>query len=142
MSKLPKITSLLFPCNILRRNWVMKLICCMQIRMKVSDKLILQFLTCSFPFLSAEYGSHSAALLSANSSFIHQLSLLFFMDLLTFGLLDRKCFSVMVKSQTFKILLASWQLHRLLPSQNTFFVFALVIFLLRWCFFSQICLSL
>ena len=31
MSKLPKITSLLFLCNILRKKWMVKLIFCMQI---------------------------------------------------------------------------------------------------------------
>ena len=36
--KLPKITSLLFPYNILRKKWVLKLIFCMQMSMKVSDK--------------------------------------------------------------------------------------------------------
>ena len=44
MPKLPKITSLLFLCNILRKKWEIKLIFCMQIRMKVSYKLILWFL--------------------------------------------------------------------------------------------------
>ena len=44
MSILPKITSLLFFCNILRKTWVMKLIFCMQISMKVSYKLILWYL--------------------------------------------------------------------------------------------------
>ena len=41
MPKLPKITSLLFLCNILRKKWVIKLIFCMQISMKVFYKLIL-----------------------------------------------------------------------------------------------------
>ena len=36
MPKLPKITSLLFPYNILRKKWVVKLTFCKQIRMKVS----------------------------------------------------------------------------------------------------------
>ena len=43
MPKLPKITSLLFLCNILRKNWVMKLIFCMQISMKACYKLIVWF---------------------------------------------------------------------------------------------------
>ena len=43
MPKLPKITSLLFLCNILRRKWVMKLIVCMQISIKVSYILIQWF---------------------------------------------------------------------------------------------------
>ena len=43
MPKLPRITSLLFPCNILRKKWAMKLIFYMQISMKVSYKLILSF---------------------------------------------------------------------------------------------------
>ena len=41
--KLPKITSLLFVCNILRKKWVMKLIFCMQISMKACYILILWF---------------------------------------------------------------------------------------------------
>ena len=41
MLKLPKITSLLFLCNILRKNWVMKLIFCMQVSMKACYKLIV-----------------------------------------------------------------------------------------------------
>ena len=41
MSKLPKIISFLFCCNILGKKWVMKLIFCIQISMKVSYKLIL-----------------------------------------------------------------------------------------------------
>ena len=41
--KLPKITSLLFLCNILRKKRVKKLIFCMKISMKVSYKLILWF---------------------------------------------------------------------------------------------------
>ena len=44
MPKLPKITSLLFLCNILRKKWVMKSIFCMQMSKKVSCKLILWFL--------------------------------------------------------------------------------------------------
>ena len=44
MPKLPKITSLLFLCNILRKKWEIKLIFCMQISIKVSYKLILWFL--------------------------------------------------------------------------------------------------
>ena len=44
MTKLPKITGLLFLCNILREKWVMKSIFCMQVSMKVSYKLILWFL--------------------------------------------------------------------------------------------------
>ena len=43
MPKLPKITSLLFLCNILRKNWVMKLIFCTQISMKACYKLIVWF---------------------------------------------------------------------------------------------------
>ena len=43
MSKLPKIISFLFCCNILGKKWVMKLIFCIQISMKVSYKLILWF---------------------------------------------------------------------------------------------------
>ena len=35
MLKLPKITSLLFLCNILRKNWVLKLIFCMQSFLKI-----------------------------------------------------------------------------------------------------------
>ena len=42
--KSPKITSLLFLCNVLRKKWVMKLTFYMQIRMKISYKLILWFL--------------------------------------------------------------------------------------------------
>ena len=41
MPKLPKITSLLFLCNILRKNWAMKLIFCTQISMKACYKLIV-----------------------------------------------------------------------------------------------------
>ena len=41
MPKLPKITSLLFLCNILRKKWVMKLISCMPTSMKACYKLIL-----------------------------------------------------------------------------------------------------
>ena len=44
MHKSPKITSLLFLCNVLRKKWVMKLTFYMQIRMKISYKLILWFL--------------------------------------------------------------------------------------------------
>ena len=40
MLKLPKITSLIFLCNILRKNWVMKLIFCMKVSMKACYKLI------------------------------------------------------------------------------------------------------
>ena len=43
MSKLPTKTSLLFLCNMLRKKWVMQLIFCMLIRMKVCCKLILRF---------------------------------------------------------------------------------------------------
>ena len=43
MPKLPKITSLLCLCIILRKNWVMKLIFCMQISMKASYKMIIWF---------------------------------------------------------------------------------------------------
>ena len=43
-AQIPKITSLLILCNILRKKWVMKLISCMHITMKVSCKLILWFL--------------------------------------------------------------------------------------------------
>ena len=43
MSKLPKITSLLFLCNILKKTWLMKLIFCMQASMKACYKLILWF---------------------------------------------------------------------------------------------------
>ena len=43
MSKLPKITSLLFLYNILRKKWVMQLIFYMQISMKACYKLILRF---------------------------------------------------------------------------------------------------
>ena len=43
MSKLLKIASLLFLCNILRKNWVIKLIFCMQISMKACYKLIVWF---------------------------------------------------------------------------------------------------
>ena len=42
--KLPKITSLLFLYNILRNKGVMKFIFCMQISMKVANKLMLWFL--------------------------------------------------------------------------------------------------
>ena len=41
MPKLPKITSLLFLCNISRKKWVMKLIFCMQSSMEAYCKLIL-----------------------------------------------------------------------------------------------------
>ena len=41
MLKLPKITSLLFLCNILRKKWVMKLIFCMPTSMKACYKLTL-----------------------------------------------------------------------------------------------------
>ena len=44
MSKLPKITSLLFLYNMLRKKWVMQLIFYMQISMKACCKLILRFL--------------------------------------------------------------------------------------------------
>ena len=44
MSKLPKITSLLFLCKTLRKKWVMQLIFYMQISMKACYKLILKFL--------------------------------------------------------------------------------------------------
>ena len=44
MPKLPSITSLLFLCNTLRKKWVIKLIFCMQISMKVSYKSIAWFL--------------------------------------------------------------------------------------------------
>ena len=37
MTKLPKMTSLLFLCNILRKKWVMKLIFCMRTSMKASN---------------------------------------------------------------------------------------------------------
>ena len=43
MSKLPKITSLLFLYNMLRKKWVMQLIFYMQISMKACYKLILRF---------------------------------------------------------------------------------------------------
>ena len=43
MSKLPKITSLLFLYNMLRKEWVMQLIFYMQISMKACYKLILRF---------------------------------------------------------------------------------------------------
>ena len=43
ISKLPKITSLLFPCNVLKQPWVMKLIFYMQASMKAFYKLILWF---------------------------------------------------------------------------------------------------
>ena len=43
MSKLPKITSLLFLYNILRKKWVMQLIFYMQISMTACYKLILRF---------------------------------------------------------------------------------------------------
>ena len=42
-AKLPKTTSLLFLCNILGKNWVMKLIFCMQITMRTCYKLIVWF---------------------------------------------------------------------------------------------------
>ena len=42
-AQIPKITSLLFLCNILRKKWVMKLIFCMQVSMKAFYKLILWF---------------------------------------------------------------------------------------------------
>ena len=41
MLRLPKITSLLFLCNILRKNGVMKSIFCMQVSMKGCYKLII-----------------------------------------------------------------------------------------------------
>ena len=44
MSKFPKKVSLQCFCYILKRKWVMRLIFCMQISMKVSYKLILWFL--------------------------------------------------------------------------------------------------
>ena len=43
MSKLPKIASLLFLCNILRKKWVTKLIFWTQISMRISYKVILWF---------------------------------------------------------------------------------------------------
>ena len=43
MPKLPKITSFLFLCNILREKWVMKLFFYMEIKMKLTYKLILWF---------------------------------------------------------------------------------------------------
>ena len=41
MLKLPKTTSLIFFCNILRKNWVMKLIFCIKVSMKACHKLIV-----------------------------------------------------------------------------------------------------
>ena len=41
MLKSPKITNLLFYCNILRKNWVMKLIFFMQVSIKACHKLIV-----------------------------------------------------------------------------------------------------
>ena len=49
MPKSPKITNLLFLCNILIKNWVMKLIFCMQINIKVSWKFISTLWTSTFP---------------------------------------------------------------------------------------------
>ena len=43
MLKLATVTSLLFLCNILRKKWVIKLIFCMEIRIKACYKLILWF---------------------------------------------------------------------------------------------------
>ena len=43
MFKLPKITSLLFLCNMLRKEWVMQLIFYMTISMKACYELILRF---------------------------------------------------------------------------------------------------
>ena len=43
MSKIPKITSLLFLCNMLRKKWAMQLIFYMQISMKGCYKLILRY---------------------------------------------------------------------------------------------------
>ena len=43
MPNLPKIKSVLFPCNILRKNWMMKLRFCMHVSMKTYYKLILWF---------------------------------------------------------------------------------------------------
>ena len=44
MPKLPKIISLLFLCNISKKKWMMKLIFCVKISMKVSYELMLWFL--------------------------------------------------------------------------------------------------
>ena len=41
MLKLPKITNLIFLCNILRKNWVVNLIFCMQVSMKACYTLIV-----------------------------------------------------------------------------------------------------
>ena len=41
MFKLRKITIFLFLCNILRKNWMIKLIFCMQVSMKACYKLII-----------------------------------------------------------------------------------------------------
>ena len=43
MSKLPKITSFLFLCNMLRKKWVMKLIFCMQIEWKLPTNWYCDF---------------------------------------------------------------------------------------------------
>ena len=43
MPKLPKIKSLLFLCNMLRKTWMPKVIFCMQVSMKMYYKLILWF---------------------------------------------------------------------------------------------------
>ena len=49
MRKLPKITSLLFLCSILRKNWVVKLIFCTEINIKFSLKFISIFWASRFP---------------------------------------------------------------------------------------------
>ena len=56
MTKLPKRTSLLFLWSILRKNWVMKLIFCMQISIKLSyidwnGQLFPKFPKCKLQFL-------------------------------------------------------------------------------------------
>ena len=57
---MPKITSLLFLCNILRKKWMMKLICCMQVSMKVSCKFILGLLMGMFKHSQSFRNSKSA----------------------------------------------------------------------------------
>ena len=49
MPQLPKVTSFLFLYNISRKKWVMKLIFCMHINIKVSYWLILAFLASKLP---------------------------------------------------------------------------------------------
>ena len=103
MHKLLKVTSLLFIWNIWRKNWVIKLIFCMQISTKVPNKLLLWFFLlceiypfCNYFFPSQHYlfwisffwcsivslwgFSHAHWPLIESSSFFSSLSGFSFMD--------------------------------------------------------------